>query len=134
MTSTATIIGNCTKVPELKFSAAGKAVLKISVAVNRRQQVNGEWQDGPTSFFDITCFGKLAENTAASIGKGTRVIAVGRLEQRTWETADGQKRSSVELVADDIAVSLARNTVELHEVSRDLAPARTVDLPDEEPF
>ena len=133
MTTTTTIVGNVTRDPELKYTSAGKAVTKLAVAVSKRTQKDGVWIDGPTSYFDIVCWGTLADNVAASITKGCRVIVTGRLEQRTWETSDGQKRSTVELVADEVGAAMSRATVEIHRVSRDLtAPA--VGVEDEEPF
>lgn len=135
MTTTSTIIGNVTKDPELKYTGQGKAYLKFSVAVSKRVQKDGVWTDGPTSYFDITCWGTLAENTAASVYKGNRVIVTGRLEQSTWETSDGQKRTAVNLVADEVGAAMSRATVEIHRVSRDLtAPAAAVGIDDEEPF
>jgi len=132
MTATTTIIGNITRDPELKMSSGGKPILRLGIAVSRRQQVDGVWQDGPTSFFDTVCFGNLAENAAASLTKGSRIIVTGRLEQRSYETAEGQKRSAVELVADEIGAALGRATVDIHRVQRDLAaPAPQAD---EEPF
>ena len=64
-----------------------------------------EWEEG-TSFIDVTCWGQLAENAGESVGRGTRVTVTGRLDQRSWETDNGDKRSKVEIVADDVAVSL----------------------------
>ena len=133
MTATTTIIGNITRDPELKMSSGGKPILRLGIAVSRRQQVDGVWQDGPTSFFDTVCFGNLAENVAASVTKGTRITATGRLEQRSYEV-DGQKRSSVELIADEIGVALSRATADVHRVSRDLAAPATRPEADEEPF
>lgn len=133
MTTQATIIGNVTRDPEVKFGSSGKAYLRLGVAVSKRQQVDGVWQDGPTSFFDVTAFGNLAENVAASVTKGTRITATGRLEQRSYEV-DGQKRSSVELIADEIGVALSRATADVHRVSRDLAAPATRPEADEEPF
>jgi single-strand DNA-binding protein len=132
MTATTTIIGNITRDPELKMSSGGKPILRLGIAVSRRQQVDGVWQDGPTSFFDTVCFGNLAENSAASLTKGSRIIVTGRLEQRSYETTDGQKRSAVELVADEIGAALGRATVDIHRVQRDLAAPAPV--ADEEPF
>lgn len=129
MSSTATIVGNLTRDPEVKFTSSGKAMCRFSVAVSKRVQVDGQWQDGPTSFYDIVTWGQLAENVAASVGKGSRVIVHGRLEQSSWET-DGVKKSKVELVADEVGAALSRATVDVHRVSRDLVSAPAA----EEPF
>ena len=117
--NTITIVGNLTKDPELRFTAAGKGVTSFGVAVNRRYQVNGEWQE-KVSFFNVVAWDALGENVAASLGKGNRVIISGRLDQREYATDDGGKRSIVEIVADEIGPSLrwARATVERVERDR----------------
>lgn len=99
MTANVTVVGNITRDPELRFTASGLAVCGFGVAVNRKR---GE--EETTSFFDVSSFGDLAEHVA-ELPKGCRVIVVGRLEQRSWEK-DGEKRSKVELVADEIGPSL----------------------------
>jgi len=101
-----TIVGNVTRDPELRFTPSGQANARLGVAVNRRWQDrnSGEWQEA-TSFFDVICWRDLAENVSDSIKKGTRVIVTGRLEQRSWEQ-EGNKRSAVEIIADEIAPSL----------------------------
>ena len=106
-----TVVGNCTRDPELRFTASGQALTNFGVAVNRRWQnrQTSEWEEA-VSFFDITCWAQLAENVADSVQKGTRVVVTGRLDQRSWETQDGDKRSKVEIVADDVAPSLAYAT------------------------
>ena len=111
--NTITLVGNLTKDPELRFTTAGKGVTSFGLAVNRRYQVNGEWQE-KVSFFNVTVWDQLGENVAASLGKGARVIVTGRLEQRDYETQAGEKRSIVEIVADEVGPSLrwARATVE----------------------
>ena len=83
--NTVTIVGNLTRDPELRFTAGGKGVASFGVAVNRRYQVNGEWQE-KVSFFNVTAWDQLGENAAASLTKGTRIIVTGRLEQREYET------------------------------------------------
>jgi single-strand DNA-binding protein len=102
-----TIIGNITRDPELKFLNSGQAAVRLSVAVNRRWQnrQTQEWEER-VSYFEVTGYGSMAENAANSLTKGTRVIVSGRLEQRSWETENGDKRSIVEINADEIAPSL----------------------------
>lgn len=102
-----TIIGNVTREPELKFTASGAATAKFGVAVNRRWQnrQTNDWEEA-VSFFDVVCWKEMAENAAESLTKGTRVIVTGRLEQQSWETDQGDKRSKVEVVADEIGPSL----------------------------
>lgn len=101
------IVGNATKDPELRFTPSGAAVATFGVAVNRRWKAKGsdEWSE-EVSFFNVTCWGTLGENVAESVQKGTRVMVEGRLEQRTWETESGDKRSKVEIVADEVGPSL----------------------------
>ena len=108
------ITGNATREPELRFTPSGQAVANFGVAVNRRWQnrQTQEWEEA-VSFFDITAWAQLAENIAETVGKGTRVTVTGRLDQRSWETQDGDKRSKVEIVADDVAISLRWATAEV---------------------
>lgn len=112
--NTVTITGNATRDPELRFTPSGQAVTSFGVAVNRRWQnrQTQEWEEA-TSFIDVTCWAQLAENVAESVGRGARVTVHGRLEQRSWETPDGDKRSKVEVVADDVAASLRWATVQI---------------------
>lgn len=103
--NTITLIGNLTRDPELRYTTGGRGVASFGLAVNRRYQQNGEWQE-QTSFFNIVCWGELGENASATLTKGARAIVTGRLEQRSWETQDGEKRSVVEVVADEVGPSL----------------------------
>jgi len=102
-----TITGNAGREPELRFTPSGQAVANFGVAVSRRWQnrQTNEWEEA-TSWIDVTCWAQLAENVAESVGRGTRVTVTGRLDQRSWETDNGDKRSKVEIVADDVAISL----------------------------
>ncbi len=100
-----TLVGNLVEDPELRFTPSGVAMAKIALAVNRRYQTNNEWQE-ETSFFRGTCWRDMAENVAESLQKGMRVIITGSLEQRTWETQEGDKRSVIELRIDDIGPSV----------------------------
>jgi single-strand DNA-binding protein len=106
MTSAVTIAGNLTRNPELRFTPTGQATASFGVAVNRRwQNRQGQWEEA-TSFFDVVAWGSLAENVAQSLAKGDRVLVAGRLDQRAWESSDGDKRSKVEITATEIAPSL----------------------------
>ena len=101
-----TVVGNVTRDPELRFTPSGAAVATFGLAWNRRStNARGETEE-QVSFFDVTCWRQLAENVAESLTKGSRVVVYGRLEQRSWETNDGEKRSKVEIIADDVAPSL----------------------------
>ena len=103
MSSNVTVVGNLTRDPELRFTPAGAPVTTFGVAVNRRWQNrdNQQWEES-TSFFNVTCWRDLAQNVSESLEKGARVVVTGRLEQRSWETQDGERRSVVEIVADKI--------------------------------
>ena len=105
--NTITLVGNLTRDPELRFTPSGLATATLGIAVNRswRNKQTNEW-DEAVSFFDVTCWAQMAENVAESVTKGTRVLVTGRLEQRSWETNDGEKRSKVEIVAEEIGPSL----------------------------
>lgn len=116
--STVTLVGNVTKDPELRFTTGGRGVASFGIAVNRRYQVNNEWQE-QVSFFNVVAWGTLGENVAASLNKGTRVIVTGRLEQRSWDDKDGQKKSIVEVVADEIGPSLRWARAEVERIARD---------------
>jgi single-strand DNA-binding protein len=111
--SNITLVGNLTRDPELRFTSAGKAVASFGMAVSRRFQVNNEWQE-KTSFFNVTAWDQMGENVAASLTKGTRVVVNGRIEIREYETNNGEKRTSVDITADEIGPSLrwARASVE----------------------
>jgi single-strand DNA-binding protein len=101
------IVGNLTRDPELRFTPSGQATATFGVAVNRRWQnrQTNEWEEA-TSFFDVVCWAQMAENAAQSLTKGTRVMVSGRLDQRSWETADHERRSKIEITADEVAPSL----------------------------
>ncbi len=111
--TTITVVGNLTREPELRFTQGGKGVASFGLAVSRRFQVNGEWQE-KTSFFNVSAWDNLGENVAATLTKGMRVIVTGRLEIREYEAREGGKRTSVDITADEIGPSLrwARATVE----------------------
>lgn len=116
--STVTLVGNLTHDPELRFTSGGRGTAQFGLAVSRRYQVNNEWQE-QTSFFNIVAWGTLGENAAASLSKGTRVIVTGRLEQRQYETKEGEKRSVVEIIADEIGPSLRWARAEVERIARD---------------
>jgi single-strand DNA-binding protein len=115
--NTVTLVGNITRDPELRFTQSGQAVASFGLAVNRRFQQNGEWQER-VSFFNITCWGQLGENAASSLTKGARAIVTGRLEQREYETREGEKRNVVEVVADEIGPSLRWATAAVERTRR----------------
>jgi len=99
MANTITVTGNLTRDPELRFTQGGRAVANFRIASSRRFQMNNEWQE-QTSFFDVVAWAELGENAAASLSKGARVIVTGRIEQRDFETREGEKRTVFEITAD----------------------------------
>ncbi len=114
-----TIVGNLTRDPEIRYTASGQANAKLGMAVSRRWQnkQTNEWEER-TSFFNIVAWGDMAENISDTLTKGTRVIVNGRLEQRSWENEQGEKRSVVEVVADEIGPSLRWATAEIKRSER----------------
>ena len=114
-----TISGNITREPELRYTPSGVSKVSFGVAVNRswRNSQTQEWEE-QTSFFNVVAWRQLADNASATLTKGSRVVVTGRLEQRSWETEQGEKRSIVEIVADDVSASLKFATAEVHRVER----------------
>jgi len=92
--------GNLTRDPELRHSPGGTAICDMRIGVNGRRKdgANGEWVDKP-NFFNVTCFGKSAENAARYLEKGRRILVEGRLDWSEWEVKDGGKRQGVQIIA-----------------------------------
>ncbi|WP_163541686.1 single-stranded DNA-binding protein [Occultella kanbiaonis] len=103
-----TVIGNLTADPELRFTPSGAAVANFTIASTPRQfdRQSNEWKDGDTLFMRCSIWREAAENIAESLTKGMRVIAQGRLVQRSYETREGEKRTVVELQVDEVGPSL----------------------------
>lgn len=95
------IIGNLTRDAELSYTQSGFALLKFSIAVNRRRKQGDQWVD-ETSFFDITMFGSRGEAIANYMTKGKKIAVDGQLQQDRWDAQDGTKRSKVVIIADNI--------------------------------
>jgi single-strand DNA-binding protein len=104
--NTVTLIGNLTNDPELRFTPNGAAVANFRLAVTPRVKDGEGWKDGETSFFRVNCWRQLAENVTETLSKGARAIVIGRLRIRSWETDTGDKRTVVEIEADEVAPSL----------------------------
>lgn len=126
-TNTITVTGNVTRDPELRFTPSGQAIASFGLAVNRSWQnrQTQEWEE-QVSFFDVKCWAQLGQNVSDSLSKGARVVVTGRLEQRSWETDQGDKRSTVEIVAEEVGASLLFATAEITRNERregDAAPA-----------
>ena len=96
------VAGNLTRDPELKHTNSGAAVLDFGIAVNDRVKgEDGEWSDRP-NFFDVVVWGRRGEALESILAKGMKVTVAGRLRWSSWETQDGQKRSRVQIVGDDV--------------------------------
>jgi len=103
-----TVVGNLTADPELRFTQNGLAVANFTIASTPRtlDRATNEWKDGEALFLRASVWREFAEHVAGSLTKGSRVIATGRLKQRSYETKEGEKRTSMELEVDEIGPSL----------------------------
>ena len=120
----ATLAGNLTRDPELRFSARGTAWATVGLAVNKSKRLDdGTYEDLPPEFFELVSFGQAAENLAESCAKGDRVLARGKLEDEAWTGRDGTEHITHKLVADEVGVSLRYATVRATKVTRATAPA-----------
>jgi single-strand DNA-binding protein len=95
------LVGNLTRDPELRHTPSGTAVTTLRIAVNDRVKRGEEWTDA-AYYFDVTVWGRTAENCAQYLAKGRPVGVQGKLTWREWDAQDGSKRQSVEVVADNI--------------------------------
>lgn len=120
------LAGNLTRDPELRYTPSGKAVTSFGLAVNNRYRVGDEWKED-TCFVDITVWGKQAENCAEYLNKGRNALVEGRLNYRTWETDEGQRRSKLEVVALNVQFLGGRGPA-------GSAPAAEEDFGDDVPF
>ncbi|WP_439378976.1 single-stranded DNA-binding protein [Amycolatopsis lexingtonensis] len=115
-----TVIGNLTADPELRFTPAGAAVANFTIASTPRQldRESGEWRDGDPVFLRCSVWRQYAENAAESLLRGSRVIAHGRLRQRSYDTPEGEKRTVTELDVDELGPSLRYATAKVTKLSR----------------
>ncbi|QCB95043.1 single-stranded DNA-binding protein [Cellulomonas shaoxiangyii] len=118
--TTITVIGNLTGDPELRFTPSGAAVANFTVASTPRtfDRQSNEWKDGETLFLRCSIWREAAESVAESLTKGTRVIATGRLTQRSYETREGEKRTVYELQVDEVGPSLRYATAKVTRTQR----------------
>lgn len=105
MDSAFTAVGNLARDPELRFTQGGQAVVSFGLAVNRRWQKNGQWEE-EVSFIDVTAWGTLAENVSECLNKGDRALVCGRIQQQSWESKEGEKRNKIVVQADSIGPDL----------------------------
>jgi single-strand DNA-binding protein len=110
-----TVVGNLTSDPELRYTQSGLAVANFTIASTPRNfdRTTNDWKDGEALFLRASCWREFAEHVAGSLTKGSRVIATGRLKQRSYETKEGEKRTSIELEVDEIGPSLRYATAQV---------------------
>ena len=118
--TTVTVVGNLTADPDLRFTPAGVALAKFTVASTPRvfDKASGEYRDGDPLFLTCTAWRELAEHAAESLRKGTRVVVVGRLRLSRWETDEGEKRSAYGLDVDELGPSLRFATANVRKMTR----------------
>lgn len=124
-----TIVGNLTDAPELRFTAQGKAVANFTVAVSKRIKDGNDWKDGPSSFYRCALWDTAAENMTESLNKGQRVIVVGEIAQRSYETNSGEKRSVFEVTAQEVGPSLRWATAKVEKAGGKSKPKPVEDDP-----
>ena len=128
------IVGNLTQDPELRFTQGGTPVANLNVAVNTRVKQGDQWVDGEPSFYRVTVWRELAEHVKDSLEKGMSVIILGRMQARTWETQDGEKRTAYEVTAEEIGPSLRWATAQVTKARAGGSRRDAGDFNDEPPF
>lgn len=115
-----TVVGNLTADPELRYTQNGLPVVNFTVASTARNfdKASGEWKDGEALFMRCSAWREFAEHIAGSLTKGMRVVATGRLRQRSYETREGEKRTSIELEVEEIGPSLRYATAQVTRAAR----------------
>lgn len=114
-----TVVGNLTSDPELRYTQNGLAVANFTIASTPRSydRASNEWKDGEALFLRASVWRDFAEHVAGSLTKGSRVVATGRLKQRSYETREGEKRTAIELEVDEIGPSLRYATAQVTRAS-----------------
>lgn len=129
-----TVVGNVGGDPEIRFTQSGKAVASFSIAnTPRKKNAAGDWEDDETLWLRVNVWGWKGEAAAETIRKGNRVIVVGRLSPRTWETKEGEQRTSLEVTADEVAV-IPKGQKRDDVYHADTRPTPTGDTTDRAPF
>ena len=121
---TVSLTGNAVADASLRFTSSGIAVASVRVACSSRKKVGDQWEDGDTTFLDVSAWRQLAENMAESVTKGTTITVTGELKQRRWETPEGEKRSAYEVSARSVALDLSRATGSVNTASRNQTDGR----------
>ena len=115
-----TVVGNLTEDPELRYTPSGAPIASFTIASTPRSfdRARNEWKDGEPLFLRCSLWRQAAENAADGLSRGTRVIAQGRLQQRSFETAHGEKRTVMELQVDEIGPSVRYASVKVTRMTR----------------
>ncbi len=121
MSTLITLVGRLVADPEIKFGSSGIAILKARVVTSGRKKTDSGWEDVDTTFWSVSAFRQLAENVAESMQKGDEVIVVGKVKQRDYQTAEGEKRTVTEITADAIGPNLRSATAKTNRISRSTA-------------
>jgi single-strand DNA-binding protein len=135
-----TVVGNLTADPELRYTQNGLAVANFTIASTPRNfdRASNEFKDGETLFLRASVWREFAEHVAGSLTKGTRVVATGRLKQRSYETEGGEKRTSLELEVDEVGPSLRYATAQVTRSAPSIggksSPAQMQPEPDPSPW
>ena len=131
-----TVVGNLTADPELRYTQTGLAVANFTIASTPRtfDRAANDWKDGEALFLRASCWREFAEHVAGSLTKGSRVIATGRLKQRSYETKEGEKRTSIELDVDEIGPSLRYATAQVTRAAGGSAGGRQQGAVADEPW
>lgn len=110
-----TVVGNLTADPELRYTQNGLPVANFTIASTPRtfDRASGEWKDGDALFLRASCWREFAEHVAGSLSKGMRVVAQGRLRQRSYQDREGNNRTAIELEVDEIGPSLRYATAQV---------------------
>lgn len=130
-----TVVGNLTSDAELRYTPSGAAVASFTIASTPRSfdRASGQWKDGESLFLRCSLWRQAAENAAdGSLARGTRVIAQGRLQQRSYETSDGETRTVIELQVDEIGPSVRYATVKVTRAQRGSADG--ADVAEDDPW
>jgi len=131
-----TVVGNLTADPELRYTQGGLAVANFTIASTPRtfDRAANDWKDGEALFLRASCWREFAEHVAGSLTKGSRVVATGRLKQRSYETKEGEKRTSIELEVDEIGPSLRYATAQVTRSGANNGHAGAAAVPADEPW
>lgn len=133
-----TVVGNLTADPELRYTQSGIPVANFTIASTPRtfDRQSGEWKDGDALFLRCSVWREFAEHVAGSLAKGARVVASGRLTQRTYQDREGNNRTAIELQVDEVGPSLRYATAQVTRAARSdgqrtsQAPASTTTDPE----